>query len=75
VAGGPDSVLRQGELSRQRCRDKEVAFSAAFEVRYECPALFSPTPQAAARQIEKWAFYYSREVVETVNNLWRAGAI
>jgi DNA excision repair protein ERCC-4 len=47
----------------------------AFEVRYECPVLFSPTPQAAARQIERWVFYYSREVVETVNNLWRAGAI
>jgi ERCC4-type nuclease len=26
VAGGADSVLRQGEISRNRCRDKEGAF-------------------------------------------------
>ena len=48
-----------------------LATLAAFEVRYDCPVVFRPTPEAAARQIESWAFWYAREMIETVNNLWR----
>jgi hypothetical protein len=29
-------------------------------------------PQDGARKIERWAFYFAREVVESVNSLWRA---
>jgi DNA excision repair protein ERCC-4 len=36
----------------------------AFEVRYDLPVVFSPTPQAAARLVERWAFYFARECVE-----------
>jgi ERCC4-type nuclease len=44
----------------------------AFEARYDCPVVFRSDPEAAARQIELWAFYFSRELVESINNLWRA---
>ena len=28
-----------------------------LEVRFECPVVFAPSTQAAACQIERWAFY------------------
>jgi DNA excision repair protein ERCC-4 len=43
----------------------------AFEVRYDVPVVFCETPERAARQIERWAFWFAREMVETVNGLWR----
>jgi hypothetical protein len=30
-----------------------------------------PSPVAGARLIERWAFYFAREAVEAVNDLWR----
>jgi DNA excision repair protein ERCC-4 len=44
----------------------------AFEVRYDVPVVFCDTPERAARQIERWAFWFAREMVETVNALWRS---
>jgi hypothetical protein len=44
----------------------------AFEVRYNVPVVFSPSPLAAACQIERWAFYFSREAVAACNDLWRS---
>ena len=36
------------------------------------PIVFARSPPAAALQVERWAFYFSREAVAAVNNLWRA---
>jgi DNA excision repair protein ERCC-4 len=44
----------------------------AFEIRYDLPVVFRLTPELAARQIESWAFWFAREMVETVNDLARA---
>jgi DNA excision repair protein ERCC-4 len=45
----------------------------AFEVRYDVPVVFCETPEIAGRLIERWAFWFAREMVETVNALWRGG--
>jgi hypothetical protein len=50
-----------------------LASVCAFEVRYDLPVVFVPTAQAGARLVERWAFYYARQAVETVNNLLAAG--
>ncbi len=49
-----------------------LATLAAFEVRYDCAVVFRSSPEVAARQIESWAFWFAREMVEVVNDLWRA---
>ena len=49
-----------------------LATLSAFEVRYDLPVVFSETPESAGRRIERWAFWFAREMVETVNSLWRA---
>jgi hypothetical protein len=34
----------------------------AFEARYDVPVIFSPTPEQAALLVERWAYWYAREV-------------
>jgi len=47
-----------------------LATLGAFEVRY-LPVVFAETPEAAAREIERYAFWFAREVVESANDLLR----
>ena len=49
-----------------------LATLSAFEVRYDLPVVFGSTPAAASRLIESWAWWFAREMVETVNDLWRS---
>ena len=44
---------------------------ATVEVRYDIPIVFCETPERAGRLIERWAFYFAREMVEVVNDLRR----
>jgi DNA excision repair protein ERCC-4 len=50
-----------------------LASVCAWEMRYDLPVVFVPTAQAGARLVERWAFYFARQAVETVNQLLRAG--
>jgi DNA excision repair protein ERCC-4 len=52
-----------------------LATAYAFEVRYDLPVVFVPTARAGARLVKRWAFYFARQTVETVNDLWRAKLI
>jgi DNA excision repair protein ERCC-4 len=46
-----------------------LATLGAFEVRYDLPIVFAATPEAGAREIERWAWWFSREVVQNSNDL------
>jgi DNA excision repair protein ERCC-4 len=48
-----------------------MATLCAFEVRYDIPVVFVPSPGDGARLIERWAFFFAREAVQAVNDLWR----
>lgn len=48
-----------------------LATLGAFEVRYDLPVVFCATPAEAAEQIERWAWWASREVTEEANQLLR----
>jgi DNA excision repair protein ERCC-4 len=48
-----------------------LATLGAFEVRYDLPVAFAGTCAEAAEQIERWTWYFAREVVENANNLLR----
>ncbi len=70
IVGTEEDIL----ASRYRSAIKPQAVMAtlgAFEARYELPVVFKPTPDDAARQIERWAYFFTREMVEVVNALWR----
>jgi ERCC4-type nuclease len=48
-----------------------LATLGAFEVRYDLPVVFADSTESAALAIERWAFYFSREITVTANYLLR----
>lgn len=44
---------------------------SAFEVRYEVPVCWFESPEVAAVQVEEWAWWMAREIVEHANSLKR----
>jgi hypothetical protein len=44
-------------------------------VRYSIPVVHVPTPEAGALEVEHWAWYFAREVVENANNLLRGSKV
>jgi ERCC4-type nuclease len=48
-----------------------LATLAVIEARFDVPAVFAATPEDGGRQIERWAYWFAREMVETVNTLAR----
>ncbi len=66
----------RGEIERGEYRSRITPAAvlgtlAAFEVRFDCPVVFEPDPEAGARRVETWAWYAAREHVQSVNNLFR----
>jgi hypothetical protein len=57
---------------RSRIAPKAVlATLDAFEVRYDAPIVFAQNPFDAALLIERWAWWFAREIVQNANNLLR----
>ena len=55
---------------RSQAEPKAILASVtAFEVRYLLPVTFCPTPQAAALQVERWAFYFMRERLKNASEI------
>ena len=69
---GTRAEIEQGNY-RSNVKPAAVLHSlSAFEVRYDCPVVFEPTPALAGCRVESWAFWYAREIVENSNSLLRA---
>jgi ERCC4-type nuclease len=69
-------VGTRAEIEAQRYHSRispksVLATLSAFEVRYSVPFIFCSSPEEAAEMIERWAFYFSREVVKNANALLR----
>jgi ERCC4-type nuclease len=68
---GRELEVQQG-VAFSRINPKSVFASlVAWECRYDIPAVWCNTSEAAALQVERWAFYFSREVVQSANALLR----
>ena len=68
---GSEAKILAGQYHSNIKPNAVLATVCAFEVRYDLPVVFVSTAQAGARLVERWAFYYARQAVETVNDLWR----
>jgi ERCC4-type nuclease len=71
---GTEAEILAGQYRSNIAPKAILATLSAFECRYDTPVVFKPTPELAAAQIERWAFWFTREMVEVVNDLWRASA-
>jgi DNA excision repair protein ERCC-4 len=70
-------VGSRGEIELQRYHSrispKAVLGSlASWEIRFDVPIVFCPTAIQAALEVERWCWYFAREMVETVNDLRRS---
>jgi ERCC4-type nuclease len=68
---GTEEEILQGRYYSNIQPKAVMATLCAFEVRY-VPVVFAATPEAAGRMVERWGFWFAREAVEAVNDLWRA---
>ena len=68
---GTEAQVLQGDYRSNIKPQAVIATLCAFEVRYDCPVVFKPTPEAAARQIESWAWWFCREVIQAAGRLSR----
>ena len=48
-----------------------LATLGSFEVRYDLPLVYCSSPGAAAREIERWTWWFARDVVQNSNDLLR----
>jgi len=68
---GSEEAIRAHEY-KSRIEPRAVLHSLwAWEVRFDLPVVFEPTPEAAALRVESWVFWYAREQVQTCNELLR----
>ena len=68
---GTIEEIRAGDY-RSNLAPKVVLHTiAAFEARYNVPVVFEPDPKAAAARVEAWSYWFTREVVESANELLR----
>jgi DNA excision repair protein ERCC-4 len=70
-------VGSRGEIELQRYRSRiapkaVLATLSTFEIRYDCPVVFAPTTFEAALQVERWFFYFAREMTGIVEEMARA---
>ena len=47
----------------------------AIEARFDVPVVFVSDPTAAAKEIESWAYWFARELVESANTLARGNGL
>ena len=68
---GSEAEILAGQYHSNIKPKAVLATLCAFEVRYDLPVVFVPSPGDGARLVERWSFYFAREVVMAVNDLWR----
>jgi DNA excision repair protein ERCC-4 len=68
---GSEAQILKGQYHSNIAPKAVLGTISAFEIRYDPPLVFCETPEIAGRIIERWAFWFAREMVETVNSLWR----
>jgi len=71
---GTESEIREGQYRSNVKPQSVLGTLSAFEIRYDIPVTWCATPGIAAAQIERWAWYFARQLVESVNELRRGVA-
>jgi ERCC4-type nuclease len=68
---GSETQILEGQYHSSIAPKAVLGTLNAFEIRYDAPVVFCETAEIAGRLIERWLFYFAREMVETVNTLRR----
>jgi DNA excision repair protein ERCC-4 len=68
IVGTEEDIRAERYISRIKPQSV-LATLAAFEVRYDCPVIWCATPEEASQAVERWAFWFSRELLLSANQL------
>jgi ERCC4-type nuclease len=60
---GTENEIRQGQYHSNINPRSIIGSLATWEIRFDLPITFCPTPETAAHQLERWAFYFAREII------------
>jgi DNA excision repair protein ERCC-4 len=61
---------------RSRMLPKAILHTlAAYEIRFEVPVSWFPTPEAAGRQVESWIWWIAYEITQNSNDLLRGSGM
>jgi DNA excision repair protein ERCC-4 len=71
---GSEAEILAGQYHSNIKPQAVLASLCAWECRFDIPVAFVPSPGDGARLIECWVFYFARETVGVVNDIWRAAA-
>jgi len=68
---GSENEILYGERWSKMSPKSVMSSLFSWECKFDIPVVFSPTPESAARLVERWIFWHSRMLVQDVNNLFR----
>jgi len=68
---GTRAQVERGDYRSKISPASVLGTLAAFEIRYDIPVVFAPTPEEGAHRVETWAWYSAREAVEVTNAIFR----
>lgn len=71
VIVGTRSEIEAGQYRSNITPKAALATLETFQIRYDIPVCFFPSPAEAAREIEQWVWYFAREIVMAANGLAR----
>jgi ERCC4-type nuclease len=68
VVGSEDDI-RQAKYHSNINPQSIIGSLATWKIRFDLPVVFAPTPNLGTRQLERWAFYFAREIIQNANHL------
>jgi hypothetical protein len=49
--------------------EESIGSLATWEIRFDLPVVFSANAEQAARQLERWVFYFARQYILCANSI------
>jgi ERCC4-type nuclease len=74
IVGDPEQIEAHAYPSKIAPR-AIMATLHAIEARFDLPVAYAPTPEAAGLQVESWAYWFARELVQSANTLARRAGL
>lgn len=68
---GNREQIAAGEYRGRMNPSSVIGSLNTWEIRYRVPVVFAPDPEAGARLVEDWVWWFARETILTVNSLTR----
>jgi ERCC4-type nuclease len=66
---GSEDEIRQAKYHSNVSPQSVLGSLATWEIRFNLPVVFSASADLAARQLERWTFYFAREIILNANHL------